>query len=111
MEQKAIEQFMVQTGLPQGSPISTISPISPILYLFYNADLLEICDRPGTNISAVVRPAMTDGSVIWNMPKEFKKSSSISKIAVTQNKCLGTIAGAFKAINPGSRSGNINNAH
>ena len=31
--------FSVRTGIPQGSPIS------PILYLFYNADLLDICDR------------------------------------------------------------------
>lgn len=32
------DEFAVQTGIPQGSPIS------PILYLFYNADLLEICE-------------------------------------------------------------------
>ena len=31
----------IRTGIPQGSPIS------PILYLFYNADLLDICERPG----------------------------------------------------------------
>lgn len=30
-------EYTVQVGIPQGSPIS------PILYLFYNADLLEIC--------------------------------------------------------------------
>ena len=213
--------FEVRTGIPQGSPIS------PILYLFYNADLLDICERPGTNTSAlgfvddinvlaygksteenckmleeihkkcekwairhgsvfapkkyelihlsrnpkkfnmstvvriensiiepktdirilglridtklkwgphvrkiqekltkqskaltkiststwgatfpkarqvytaVVRPAMTYGSTIWHTPKEIKKSNGISnKLAVIQNKCLRTIAGAFKA--------------
>jgi exonuclease III len=30
----------IQVGIPQGSPIS------PILYLFYNADLVEDCQRP-----------------------------------------------------------------
>ena len=44
---KASESFAVFTGIPQGSPIS------PILYLFYNADLLEICERPGTSTSAI----------------------------------------------------------
>ena len=38
IHQKRIEQFVVQTRIPQESPLS------PILYLFYNADLLEICD-------------------------------------------------------------------
>ena len=39
--------FELRTGIPQGSPIS------PVLYLFYNADLLDICERPGTNTSAL----------------------------------------------------------
>ena len=32
----------IQTGIPQGSPYS------PILYLFYNADLIEACKTPDT---------------------------------------------------------------
>ena len=48
--------------------------------------------------TAVVRPAITYGSTIWHMPKDIKKSNGISnKPAVIQNKCLRTIAGAFKA--------------
>ena len=48
--------------------------------------------------TAVVRPAMTYGSTIWHTPKEIKKSNGISnKLAVIQNECLRTIAGAFKA--------------
>ena len=39
--------FDVKTGIPQGSPIS------PILYLFYNADQLDICERPGSNTSTL----------------------------------------------------------
>jgi ribonuclease HI len=34
-------RYYTRTGIPQGSPLS------PILYLFYNADLLEICTSPG----------------------------------------------------------------
>lgn len=47
IHQKTTEQFEVRTGIPQSSPLS------PILYLFDHADLLEICDRPGTNTSAL----------------------------------------------------------
>ena len=49
--------------------------------------------------SAVVRPAMTYGSTIWHTPKDVKKSkTSTSKLSIMQNKCLRTIAGAFKAM-------------
>lgn len=41
------EVFEVRTGIPQRSPIS------PILYLFYNADLLDICNRSGTQSSGL----------------------------------------------------------
>lgn len=47
INQKAIDFFAVSAGIPQGSLIS------PILYLYYNADLLEICERPGTTTSAL----------------------------------------------------------
>ena len=47
INRRVTEEFAVRTGIPQGSPIS------PILYLFYNADLLEICERPGINTSAL----------------------------------------------------------
>ena len=40
-----LEKSRVDTGIPQGSPIS------PILYLFYNADLLEICENRTLRIS------------------------------------------------------------
>lgn len=36
----------VRTGIPQGS-------ISPILYLFYDADSLDICERPGMRTSGL----------------------------------------------------------
>ena len=47
--------------------------------------------------TAVVHPAMTYGSSVWHTPKDVKKSYSTEKLAVLQNKCLQTIAGAFKA--------------
>ena len=48
--------------------------------------------------TSVVRPAMTYGSAVWHTPKEIKKNkATMSKLSVMQNKCLRTVAGAFKA--------------
>ena len=44
---RTTDTFSIHTGIPQGSPLS------PILYLFYNADLLEMCERPGSKTSAI----------------------------------------------------------
>ena len=38
--------FLVSTGIPQGSPVS------PILFLFYNIELFNICTQPGRALSA-----------------------------------------------------------
>ena len=46
---------------------------------------------------AVIRPAMTYGSAVWHTPKEIKKSSLTEKLSVMQNRCLWTVASAFKA--------------
>ena len=40
---------------------------------------------------------MTYGSSVWHTPKNVQKSSLSDKLAILQNKCLRTIAGAFKA--------------
>ena len=42
-----LESRMINAGIPQGSPIS------PILYLFYNADLLEACESKRYKTSVV----------------------------------------------------------
>ena len=47
INRRTTDEFDARTGIPQGSPIS------PILYLFYNADLLDICNRPGTKTSGL----------------------------------------------------------
>ena len=39
-----LDSLATSTSIPQGSPLS------PILYLFYNADLLEICQNPWLNV-------------------------------------------------------------
>ena len=39
--------FLVFAGVPQGSPLS------PILFLFYNSELLELCQRPKKSLSAI----------------------------------------------------------
>jgi len=38
-------QYQINTGIPQGSPLS------PILYLFYNADLVEACNQENDTMS------------------------------------------------------------
>jgi exonuclease III len=45
-------EFDVLTGIPQGSPLS------PILYLFYNADLLEIASRSSQVVTGYIDDTM-----------------------------------------------------
>lgn len=49
--------------------------------------------------TAVVRPAMTYGSLVWHAPKELKglSKSAENRLAVVQNKCLRLISGGYKA--------------
>ena len=54
------ERFLTPTGIPQGSPIS------PILYLFYNADLLDIdMDEDGLR-HGLVTGYIDDTSIMVN---------------------------------------------
>ena len=41
------EVLSITDGVPQGSPLS------PILFLFYNSGLLELCQRPKEGLSVV----------------------------------------------------------
>lgn len=49
--------------------------------------------------SAVVRPAMGYGSIVWHSPTGTKdaRKNTVAKMEVMQNKCLRTIAGAYRA--------------
>ncbi|EED15318.1 hypothetical protein TSTA_047640 [Talaromyces stipitatus ATCC 10500] len=46
----------VETGIPQGSPLS------PILYLFFNADLIEKCYNPSNNTGTQVQQNNRQGT-------------------------------------------------
>ncbi|KAJ3552812.1 hypothetical protein NPX13_g11028 [Xylaria arbuscula] len=44
-------QYEISTGIPQGSPLS------PILYLFYNADLIDDCNKGDTSATGYIDDA------------------------------------------------------
>src|SRR5436305_3939131 len=41
------EAFLVLAGVPQGSPLSLV------LFLFYNSELLDLCNQPKEGLSAI----------------------------------------------------------
>jgi ribonuclease HI len=66
----------IETGIPQGSPLS------PILYLFYNADLIEACKTENTETVGYI----DDASILAvgpTTPRNCKILKSIHRIAET----------------------------
>ncbi|EDN04471.1 predicted protein [Histoplasma mississippiense (nom. inval.)] len=60
----------IQTGIPQGSPIS------PILYLFYNADLIEVCKTEETEAVGYI----DDVSILAVGPTAQRNCKTLKKI-------------------------------
>lgn len=60
----------IQTGIPQGSPVS------PILYLFYNADLLEACKTQDTEAVGYI----DDASILAVGPSAPHNCKTLKKI-------------------------------
>ena len=58
MQEYTAPSSPIQTGIPQGSPVS------PILYLFYNADLLEACQTQDTEAVGYI----DDASILITRP-------------------------------------------
>jgi hypothetical protein len=58
----------IQTGIPQGSPLP------PILYLFYNADLIEACKTDNTEAVGYIDDAsiLAVGPTVQHNCKTFK---------------------------------------
>lgn len=57
----------IQTGIPKGSPVS------PILYLFYNADLIETCWTEDTEAVGYIDDASAVGPTTQRNCKTLKK--------------------------------------
>jgi hypothetical protein len=60
----------IQTGIPQGSPIL------PILYLFYNADLIEACKTQDTEAVGYI----DDVSTLAVGPTAQRNSKTLKKL-------------------------------
>jgi hypothetical protein len=60
----------IQTGIPQGSPVS------PILYLFYNADLIEACKTEDTEAVGYI----DDVSILAVGPSAARNCKTLKKI-------------------------------
>jgi hypothetical protein len=60
----------IQTGIPQGSPVS------PILYLFYNADLIEACRTEDTEAVGYI----DDASILAVGPTAQRNCKTLKKI-------------------------------
>jgi len=71
------EQFRVVTGIPQGSPIS------PILFLFFIADLLEVVNNDALRVSAV---GFMDDTNILTYGGSTERNYKI--LEETHRKCL-----------------------
>jgi ribonuclease HI len=70
------ELMSVETGIPQGSPLSLM------LYLFFNADLIEDCQDPNLNAEAV--GWVDDGNIItWGATTE----ENCRNLEATYEKC------------------------
>ena len=63
------DEFIINTGIPQGSPLS------PILYLFYNADLLEIQAE-----DALVTGYVDDTSILVSGPSTEANTAALLRI-------------------------------
>ncbi|KAJ5350287.1 hypothetical protein N7541_008014 [Penicillium brevicompactum] len=72
----------IQTGIPQGSPVS------PILYLFYNADLIEACKTQDTEAVGYID--------IPGSSYTGRGSAMTSTIQRIQRRAAQIITGAFR---------------
>jgi hypothetical protein len=71
------EKRRVNAGVPQGSPLS------PVLFLFYNADLLDICHSPKARTTAV--GFVDDVNILAYGPTT---ESNCRKLETIHQKCL-----------------------
>lgn len=72
-----LKDLLIQCGIPQGSPLS------PILFLFYNTDLLDICSSISPTLSA---NALIDDTSLLAMGSSTEENCL--NLAKAHKKCL-----------------------
>jgi hypothetical protein len=70
-------QFSTEQGVPQGSPLS------PILFLFYNADLIDACNSPDFPATGI---GLVDDANILAFGKSTEETCSVLK--EIHSRCL-----------------------
>jgi ribonuclease HI len=79
-------EYAISTGIPQGSPLS------PILYLFYNADLIDECNRePDTMSTGYIDDV---GVLTWGKTTE-ETCETLSKVLEKAQRWANTHASIF----------------
>jgi hypothetical protein len=79
------KEYAIGTGIPQGSPLS------PILYLFYNADLIDECQEPDSMSTGYI----DDVGILTRAKTTEDSCATLSKVLEKVQRWANTHASIF----------------